>query len=180
MLSNLALGMTQQISKASFDKNGAEWARWNPIGTGRFILDKYERDAKVTYKKNPNYWKPGLPYLDGIELVVIVDTSVTKLAFQKGDVHRIAASGSAITELQAAGYEMKTELAGTSAFVPDSKNSSSPWANLNVRLAASYSLDREGIAQAVGFGHAVAAYQLYQGFKQTTIAKLRQVYGTAL
>jgi peptide/nickel transport system substrate-binding protein len=98
MLSNLAIGMTQQISKASFDKNGLEWTRSNPVGTGPFILESHERDAKYVFKKNPDYWETGKPYLDGVEFIVLPDQTVQKLAFQKGDIHRIAVSGTTIQE----------------------------------------------------------------------------------
>jgi peptide/nickel transport system substrate-binding protein len=163
---------TQMASKAFVDKNGVEAARWHPVGTGPFIFDSYERDAKLTYKKNPNYWQKGKPYLDGLEFIVIQDATVRKLAFQKGDIHRIAVAGIDAIELQKAGYEMITEAGGTFSLVPDSKNSSSPWSNINVRLAASYSLDRESLTQALGFGFARPAYQVYPGSAQAAIPNL--------
>jgi peptide/nickel transport system substrate-binding protein len=172
MLSNLSLGITQQISKASFDKNGIEWAKANPVGTGPFIFVSQERDAKITFKRNPNYWDTGKPYLDGIEFVVIADTTVQKLSFQKGGVHRITASGTTISELQKEGYQMKAQPGGTFALVPDSNNPSSPWANFNVRLAASYAIDRESIAEALGFGYAEPAYQMFPSYEQTAIPNL--------
>ena len=172
MLTNLAGGISQMASKAFFDKNGIEVARWTPVGTGPFIFVSYERDAKLTYKKNPNYWEKGKPYLDGLEFIVIADATVRKLAFQKGEIHRIAVAGLDAVELQKAGYEMITEGGGTFALVPDSKTISSPWANINVRLAASYALDRESLNSALGYGFARPAYQLYPGFEQTAIPKL--------
>ncbi len=172
MLSNLALGYTQQISKASFDKNGQEWTRWNPVGTGPFIFASHEREVKLVYERNPNYWDPGKPYLDGVEIVVIPDNTVQKLAFQMGDIHRLQVSGLTIQELQQDGYEMIAEPGGTFILIPDSKNPSSHWANINVRLAASYAIDRDLIAESLGFGHMQPAYQVYPSFKQTAIPNL--------
>ncbi len=34
------------------------------IGTGPFIMVQHDRDAQATFKKNPEYFKQGLPYLD--------------------------------------------------------------------------------------------------------------------
>ncbi|HTY82119.1 MAG TPA: ABC transporter substrate-binding protein, partial [Dehalococcoidales bacterium] len=138
LIHTLAGGLTQMISKDYVDKNGAEAAKWNPIGTGPFIFVSYEKDSKMTFKKNPNYWDPGKPYLDGLIVSVIADSTVRKLAFQKGDIQRFATSGIDAVELQKAGYEMVTEPGGTYALVPDSKTTTSPWANINVRAAASY------------------------------------------
>jgi ABC-type transport system substrate-binding protein len=171
-LTGLAGGTTQMASKAFFDKNGIEAARWTPVGTGPFIFVSYERDAKITYKRNPNYWQSGKPYLDGVEFIVIADATVRKLAFQKGDIHRLAVTGLDAQELQKAGFEMYTEGGGTFSFIPDSKTATSPWSNLNVRLAASYSLDRETLNNALGYGFARPAYQVYPGFEQTAIPNL--------
>ncbi|MGD0795283.1 MAG: ABC transporter substrate-binding protein [Dehalococcoidales bacterium] len=172
LLTDLASGGTEMTSKAYFDKNGIDAARWNPVGTGPFIFVEYQRDAKLTYKRNPNYWDTGKPYLDGITMTVIADATVRKLAFQKGDIHILQASGLDAQELQKAGYFTRISAGGTYLLVPDSKNPSSPWANVNVRLAASYALDRVALAKALGFGFGAPAYQLYPGFPDAKIPNL--------
>jgi peptide/nickel transport system substrate-binding protein len=172
LLTNLSGGITQQISKASFDKNGIEYTRWHPVGTGPFLFVEYQRDAKLTYKRNPSYWDTGKPYLDGLEFTVIADETVRKLAFLKGDIHQIAVAGLTAQELQKAGYAIATEGGGTFAMVPDSLNDKSPWSNVNVRLAASYSIDRETMNKALGYGFTNPAYQVYPGFAQTAIPNL--------
>ena len=39
------------ISPTAFDKNGLEWARSNPVGTGPFKLGTFERGSKLQYVK---------------------------------------------------------------------------------------------------------------------------------
>ena len=58
--------------------------RQHPIGTGpfKFVEFKPNEDVKVT--RNPDYWKPGRPYLDGIEYTIIKDRSTAVLAFGPG------------------------------------------------------------------------------------------------
>ncbi len=173
VLTGLASVVTQQISKAYFDKNGIEASRWNPVGTGAFILEKYERDAKLTYKRNPNYWDTGKPYLDGVTMTVIADATVRKLALQKGDVDRLTvAGGTEATELQQAGFVLRTAPGGTFFLVPDSANDKSPWANIKVRQAASHALDREALAKGLGLGFLNTAYQLYPGYADSKIPGL--------
>jgi ABC-type transport system substrate-binding protein len=172
MLTNLATGITQMVSKEYVDKNGAEAAKWHPVGTGPFLFASYERDSKLTYKRNPNYWQAGKPYLDGVQYMVLSDATVRKLAFQKGEIHEIAVEGLDAQELQKAGYEMYTEAGGTFALLPDSKNNDSPWSNLNVRLAASYALNRENLNSALGYGFTKPAYQIYPSFAQTALPNL--------
>jgi peptide/nickel transport system substrate-binding protein len=59
--------------------------RLHPIGTGpfKFVEFKPNQDIKVT--RNPDYWKPGRPYLDGIEYRIIQDVSTRLLSFMAGN-----------------------------------------------------------------------------------------------
>ncbi len=173
-LTNLGLGSTPQYSKAFLDKNGIDAARWNPVGTGPFIFDSYERDSNLSYKRNPNYWEAGKPYLDGVQFIVISDETVRKLAFQKGDIHHYGPlSLLTAKELRDSGkYNIQTGGGGPYVLVPDSMNPQSPWANVNTRFAASYALDRKAIADAVGFGFAFPSFQLFQTFPELNIPGL--------
>jgi peptide/nickel transport system substrate-binding protein len=173
-LTGLAGGTTQQHSKEFLEKNGADAARWHPVGTGPFIFDNYERDSKLTYKRNPNYWEAGIPYLDGVQFIVISDETVRKLAFQKGDIHHYGPLSLLVAkELEDTGqYNLSLGGGGPYVLVPDSMNPKSPWANVNVRFAASYAIDRETIADAVGFGFASASYQFFQTFPELNVPGL--------
>src|SRR6266403_3706685 len=39
--------------------------RSRPIGTGPFKFVEFKPNERITVTKNPDYWKPGQPYLDG-------------------------------------------------------------------------------------------------------------------
>ena len=53
-------------SPAALEKNGREWTKLNPVGTGPFLFKSFVRDVSLEYVKNPNYWQKGKPYLDGV------------------------------------------------------------------------------------------------------------------
>ncbi len=36
------------------------------VGTGPFMITAREERVSAEFERNPNYWKPGLPYLDGL------------------------------------------------------------------------------------------------------------------
>ena len=93
------VGAYPVASKAAFDKNGIDWARENPVGTGPFIFVSHERGTRVTFEKNKNYWDTGKPYLDGVEFVIIADATVRLLAFKRGDIHEFTAAGLDAKEL---------------------------------------------------------------------------------
>ena len=58
--------------------------RRKPIGTGPFKLAEFKMNESIKLVKNPDYWKPGLPYLDGIEYTIIADRSTRMLSFISG------------------------------------------------------------------------------------------------
>jgi peptide/nickel transport system substrate-binding protein len=159
-------------SKAAFDKNGIDYARANPIGTGPFIFVEHQKGTLVSFKKNPDYWDTGKPYLDGVDFVIIADATVRNLAFKRGDIHEFTAAGLDAQELVQLGYAVHQRTGGTFVLVPDSANPDSPFSNIKVRQAVSYAIDRESIAKNLGFGFARAAYQIYPGFEMTAIPNL--------
>lgn len=160
------------ISKAAFDKNGIDWVRENPVGTGPFIFVDHERGSKVTFEKNPNYWEEGKPYLDGVEFVIIADDTVRNLAFKNGDIHEFTAVGLDAQELVQLGYFVHKRTGGTFCLIPDSANPDSPFADIRVRQAVSYAIDRESMAENLGYGFARPAYQLYPGFSEAVVPGL--------
>jgi peptide/nickel transport system substrate-binding protein len=58
--------------------------RKHPIGTGPFKLVDFKPNQSITVTRNPDYWKPGRPYLDGIEYTIIKDVSTRLLSFISG------------------------------------------------------------------------------------------------
>jgi ABC-type transport system substrate-binding protein len=60
--------------------------RTNPVGTGPFKFVELKRGESIKFVRNPDYWKQGKPYLDGIEWKVIENRSTRILAFVAGDL----------------------------------------------------------------------------------------------
>jgi len=58
--------------------------RQHPIGTGPFKFVEFKPNQLIAVTRNPDYWKPGHPYLDGIEWTIIKDLSTRTLAFVAG------------------------------------------------------------------------------------------------
>ncbi|WP_342608959.1 ABC transporter substrate-binding protein [Vibrio tritonius] len=59
------------------------------IGTGPFKVKNFVPGMSTVVVKNENYWKPGLPYLDEIELFAIPDEPSRVNALLAGEVHVI-------------------------------------------------------------------------------------------
>jgi len=58
--------------------------RQHPIGTGPFKFGEFKPNEYIKVGRNPEYWKSGRPYLDGIEYTVIPNRSTAILSFIAG------------------------------------------------------------------------------------------------
>ena len=58
--------------------------RTKPIGTGPFKFVELKQNESIKLVKNPDYWKKGRPYLDGIEFSIIPNRATAVLAFVSG------------------------------------------------------------------------------------------------
>jgi peptide/nickel transport system substrate-binding protein len=58
--------------------------RRHPIGSGPFKFVEFKPNESIKLTRNPDYWKPGLPYLDGITFTIIKNMSTATLAFVSG------------------------------------------------------------------------------------------------
>ena len=57
------------------------------IGTGPYMLSgSYVPNDHVNYVKNPKFWKPGLPYMDGINYKIIPDEQTRIAALKAGSI----------------------------------------------------------------------------------------------
>jgi peptide/nickel transport system substrate-binding protein len=58
--------------------------RQHPIGTGPFRFIEFKPNERIRVERNPDYWKPERPYLDGIEYTMIRNPATAVLAFVSG------------------------------------------------------------------------------------------------
>ncbi len=58
--------------------------RTQPIGTGPYKFVEFKPNEYIKVARNPDYWKPGLPYLDGIDYIIVRDPGTAGLAFIAG------------------------------------------------------------------------------------------------
>jgi len=75
-------------------------ANQTPVGTGPFMLKEWKRGAFIRMVRNPNYWKPGLPYVDEVVFNIIPDAASRAVAFERGDVHIVKGGDIEAAEVQ--------------------------------------------------------------------------------
>ena len=58
--------------------------RTKPIGTGPFKFVEFRMNEIIRLTRNPDYWKPGLPYLDGVEVQIVPNRATRMLGLAAG------------------------------------------------------------------------------------------------
>ncbi len=150
------------ISKENYEKNGEEYARNNPCGTGPFVFKSYENAVKMEMTKNPNYREAGKPYLDAVEILFVADYMTQAAMLQAGEADVIGNQGlnKSAKDLKDAGFVIETYLPECWAIQPDAGNADSPYKDQRVREAVEYAIDREALAEAFGYGFWTAVNQI--------------------
>jgi ABC-type transport system substrate-binding protein len=151
---------TPMVSKKAWDQasggdlnKGIEWARTHMVGTGPFILKEFKPDVSMTWVKNPNYWRKGRPYLDGIEIKYIKDAMTARMAFEAGQADAWVAPAKDKQELIAKGYQHQVSWANLPwGLWPNTANPNSKMQNKDLREAVEYAIDKNAIATAIGHG----------------------------
>lgn len=153
-------GLTSPISPTAYEKSGAteeeriDWARAHAVGTGPFTVEDWKRDDYIKFKKNPNYWQKGMPYLDGIEIRYIPDSMVAAASMEarEADMWFAVSSVQNILDLQDKGLKLNWGPGMFMCLLFNSNDPASIFYSKPIREAVEYALDRPAIAQMLGQG----------------------------
>ena len=72
------------ISKKAYEERGDKF-KFDPIGTGPFMLKEYVPKEKVVEVRHPDFFR-GKPGLDRVEFWFMPDASSREMAFRKGEI----------------------------------------------------------------------------------------------
>src|SRR5919108_3843076 len=135
------------------DFNKAEAA----IGTGPFVLERYERGVKLVFKRNPDFYVQGLPYLDGVEWQITPDAAARLALLRTGKVEFLHVHGFLQGEeaipLQQTNPELsvvKFRPLGQGLFYM--RTDQPPFNDIRVRRALSLGINRPAWLEALEFG----------------------------
>jgi peptide/nickel transport system substrate-binding protein len=125
-------------------------------GTGPFKCKSFKPGVSTIAIRNENYWKPGKPYLDEIELIGIVDEPSRVNALLAGDVHMISSvdprSTKRIDSSQTAWVQATSAGTYTNLIM---RVNQAPFSNPDVVEAIKLLFDRENILKSVFLGYGV-------------------------
>ena len=132
--------------------------RTHPIGTGPFKFVEFKANESIKLTRNPDYWKKGLPHLDGIEFTIIPNRSTAILAFIAGKFDMTFPTEVSIPLLK----DIKTQAPNAVCVVAPNNVSTNiivnlsapPFDSLDIRRALALALDRKAFVSILFEGQA--------------------------
>jgi peptide/nickel transport system substrate-binding protein len=138
--------------------------RQRPIGTGPFKFVEFKANEGVKLSRNPEYWKPGRPYLDGIEYTVVPNVSTQMLAFAAGKFDMSFPYSVSIpllkdvkAQLPEANCEVTLDNGSRTVIV---NRTAKPFDNPDLRRAMALALDRQAFIDILSEGQGVTGATL--------------------
>jgi peptide/nickel transport system substrate-binding protein len=131
--------------------------RQHPIGTGPFKFVSFSPNEAIKLERNEQYWKEGLPHLDGIEWTIIPNRSTAILAFIAGKFDLTFHFGITVplmkdikTQAPQAVCELAPANQSTNLIV---NRDAPPFDNPEIRRAMALALDRKSFIDILAEGH---------------------------
>ncbi len=141
------------MPKAYYEKVGADGFEAAPIGTGPYMVEKFERNAFVRLKANANYWG-GKPDFETVTIKFVTDATARVAEVESGNAH-------VTLEMPYEEYDRLKggPLAGTAAPISDIGmiflNDIDVMLDANVRMAAAHAIDKKLIVDRLLSGYGV-------------------------
>jgi peptide/nickel transport system substrate-binding protein len=124
------------------------------VGTGPFTFVEWAQGDHFTFAKNTNYWQPGRPYLDQINIRIFKDAQAQIVNLEAGALD-LADSPPVrdVTRLrQDPNYQLVSTFIGGQYFCLFCNTTQAPFDNKVVRQALNYAIDRQRFADTVLLG----------------------------
>jgi len=128
-------------------------------GSGPFEFVEWKRNDHLKLKKNPGYWKSGLPYLDGVTYRAIPDVNAILAALKTGDIdiaRTIAPKDVASVKADSTFIYRDTPAIGFNGF--ELNTGAAPFNDPAKRKAVALAIDRYTILKNINFNIGVVGY----------------------
>ena len=140
------------LPKAYYERVGPEGFEAAPIGTGPYMVDKFERNAFVRLKANASYWG-GAPSFEFVTIKFVTDAAARVAEVESGNAH-------VTLEVPYEEYDrLAATLTGTAAPISDIGmiflNDIEAMTDPNVRMAAAHAIDKKTIIDRLLSGYGV-------------------------
>jgi peptide/nickel transport system substrate-binding protein len=150
-----ATGAAWIVPKTYVDRVGDEGFKNHPIGTGPYKFVSHQPGVELILEAYENYWRK-TPHIKRLTMKVVPDEATRLAMLKKGEADiAYLMAGPLAEEIQRTPHLRLVPSGGQ--WIPavcmfDQWDPKSPWHDVRVRLAASYAIDRQAIADVETLG----------------------------
>ena len=143
------------VAREVLDKYGDLKKPEAAIGTGPFLLVRYEPNVKTTFRRNPDYFRSPLPWVDGVEWLALDDDSAGLASYitkqiDAGPWHWWAVRQADLDAVKKNHPQlMYQDFLSNVTTVIYMRTDKPPFNDVRVRRAISHAIDRQAIIDAV-------------------------------
>jgi len=153
MIANLAMDFASIVSKeyadAMMEAGTPEMLNQQPIGTGPFAFQAYQKDAVIRYLPHADYWNDPSD-LDALIFAITPDASVRYQKLKAGECHVMPYPNPAdVAEMKAEPDVEVLEQEGLNVGYLAYNTQIAPFDNVNVRKALNMAIDKQAVLDVV-------------------------------
>jgi peptide/nickel transport system substrate-binding protein len=128
----------------------------NPVGTGPFKYQSFTPGVQSVFVRNDNYFRPGLPYLDGLTIIDSFQSDTAAYnALQSGQVDVYAEATLTLAKAIGSAPELKALISYSGQWIPFTMRvDQSPFTDVRVRQALRLIVNRPEIVNVAFDGFA--------------------------
>jgi peptide/nickel transport system substrate-binding protein len=142
------------VNRETVEQHGS--LRKVAVGTGPFLLEAWNAEQEMRFKRNPDYFEKGKPFVENVILRVVPDEANIVAGLRAGSIHHAMLEENRHVEQLAGqpglqvyrspriGYDFLSFNQGTA-----------PFNKVEVVQAINYAVDREACIKAAAYGYAV-------------------------
>jgi peptide/nickel transport system substrate-binding protein len=142
---NLAIYAAKDIAVPGFHLK-------NENGTGPFILDQVNQGTSYSFRKNPEYFLEGRPYVDSLEQHIIPEAVARYAAWQGGNLDMFGPQAAEVAEIKSMADATYISTGGTAYWVMSVPTWQEPWNDDRLWKALALSVNKDDFNQAQFLG----------------------------
>jgi peptide/nickel transport system substrate-binding protein len=145
------------------------------IGTGPFMLERYEPNVKAVFTRHPEYFRQGQPYVDAVEWLIIPDESTGLAMYRTGQIDCGPQLTWAVRQQdldalkQSHAHLVYRDMVSIVPQAVAMRTDMPPFNDVRVRRAISHAIDRQGLIEAV-WGRGMPTAALAPGVREWSLA----------